>query len=368
MIKFLDVAAIHEPLVAELKATFARVLEKGQFILGEELAAFEQEFADYCGAAYCVGVGNGLDALSLSLRALGISAGDEVIVPAHTFIATWLSVVSCGAVPVPVEPDPCTFNIDPERIGAAITGKTSAIVPVHLYGSPADMANIQSIADQHGLAVVEDAAQSHGARYGDRRAGSLGTVAAFSFYPAKNLGALGDGGAVTTSDERIYRELLKLRNYGSVEKYQHETLGVNSRLDELQAAFLRLKLRHLDEWNAARASLAQHYMDRLAGVSRITLPASDNLQSNVWHLFVVRTKERDRLARTLADNGIQTVIHYPRAPMFQPAFCRQFPNAEVDFPITRQIQGEVLSLPMGPHLGPADVDVVCNQIVGALDP
>ncbi len=365
MIKFLDIKAMHDELGEGrgLESTFANVLKSNQFILGPELAAFEQEFAAYCGTAYCVGVGNGLDALTIILKALGISSGDEVIVPAHTFIATWLSVVECGATPVPVEPDPNTFNIDPDRIRAAITASTRAIVPVHLYGRPADMTAIQAIADEHGIPVIEDAAQSHGAASGPDRTGSLGIAAAFSFYPAKNLGALGDGGAITTSNRELFEKVLRYRNYGSVTKYQHETTGVNSRLDELQAAFLRLKLNHLEGWNAARRRVAKQYIDRLSGIANITIPQETNHLVHAWHLFVIKTDKRDMLANALGEQGIETVIHYPVAPMFQAAFKHRFPKAAQAFPITRQLQGQVLSLPMGPHLTTEDVDRVCDAIV-----
>jgi dTDP-4-amino-4,6-dideoxygalactose transaminase len=257
-VPFLDLKAAHAELRAELDAAYARVMDSGWFVLGDELAAFEAEFAAYCGARHCVGVGNGLDALHLILRAMQIGPGDEVIVPANTYIATWLAVSYAGAAPVPVEPDPRTFNLDPARVEAAVTPRTKAVMPVHLYGQPADVDAVREVAARHGLRVIEDAAQAQGARYRGRAAGSLADAAGFSFYPGKNLGAAGDAGAVTTDDDALAAELRRLRNYGSPAKYQHDVKGFNSRLDELQAAVLRVKLRRLDEWNARRAAVATY--------------------------------------------------------------------------------------------------------------
>ena len=347
-IPFLDLHAPQRELREELMSAFERVLDSGWYILGQEVAAFEKEFADYCKAAHCIGVGNGLEALHLILRAYGIGPGDEVIVPANTYIATWLAVSYAGAKPVPVEPDPRTYNIDPTRIEAAITKKTRALLPVHLYGQPANMDPINAIADHHGLKVIEDAAQAHGARYRERRVGSLGDAAGFSFYPGKNLGALGDGGAVVTNDATLAEQVRKLRNYGSRVKYHNEMKGFNSRLDELQAALLRVKLAVLEAWNARRQDVAARYRDALAD-SVLGLQYVPEWAEPVWHLFVVRHPSRDELQQKLLKAGISSMIHYPIPPHLQPAY------AEVDsgsgtFPITEAIHREVLSLPMGPHL------------------
>ncbi|HWS55301.1 MAG TPA: DegT/DnrJ/EryC1/StrS family aminotransferase, partial [Pyrinomonadaceae bacterium] len=275
-VPFLDLKAPYRELRAEMDEAARRVMESGWFILGEEVEAFEREFAELCGARHCVGVANGLDALHLVLRAMGIGEGDEVIVPSNTFVATWLAVSYAGATPVAVEPDPRTFNLDPERVEEAVTPRTRAVMPVHLYGRPAEMDAIGEVAARRGLRVVEDAAQAQGARYRGRRAGSLADAAGFSFYPGKNLGALGDAGAVVTDDDRLDAELRRLRNYGSPVKYRHDVKGVNSRLDEFQAAYLRAKLPRLDEWNERRARLARRYTEQLEGVPDLRLPAAAN--------------------------------------------------------------------------------------------
>lgn len=338
-------------------------MNSGWYILGEELEAFESEFAEYCGARYCVGVGNGLDALHLILRAYGIGPGDEVIVPAHTFIATWLAVTYSGAKPVPVETrDDAAYTISPELIEAAITPKTRAIIPVHLYGRPADMVPIKHVAAKHGLRVIEDAAQAHGARYQGCRAGSLGDAAAFSFYPAKNLGAFGDGGAITTSDAELAAQLRSLRNYGSSAKYVHDLLGLNSRLDPLQAAMLRIKLRHLDDWNARRLSRAECYRQRLTG-TKVLLPASDDGFESVFHLFVVRTPHRDKLQTSLKEVGIETLIHYPIPPHKQGAYGSMRGHV---LPVAERLSNEVLSLPMGPHLSTGEVEEVAYHVTRVL--
>ena len=320
-VPFLDLASLHAGLEDELTAAFHRVLRSGRYILGEEVEAFEEEFAGYCGARYCVGVGSGLDALHLILRAYGIGPGDEVIVPANTYIATWLAVSHAGAVPVPVEPDPRTYNIDPAGIPGAVTERTRAVIAVHLFGQPADMDPIVEVARSHGLVVIEDAAQAHGARYKGRRVGSLGDAAAFSFYPAKNLGALGDGGAVVTGDAALADRVRVLRNYGSREKYVHEVKGFNSRLDPLQAAFLRVKLKHLDVWNAGRSAVAAAYTRELAPLSPpLVLPAVHPDAEPVWHQYVVRCADRDGLRAHLARCGIETMVHYPIPPHRQRAY------------------------------------------------
>lgn len=360
-IPFLDLTASHAELRDELDDAYRRVLRSGRFVLGTELEAFESEFAAYCEAGHCIGVGNGLDALHLILRALGIGPGDEVIVPSNTFIATWLAVTYAGAKPVPVEPDEHTHNLDPDLIEAAVTGRTRAVVPVHLYGQPAAMDRINAIAAKHGLKVVEDAAQAHGARYGGRRAGGLGDAAAFSFYPAKNLGALGDGGAVVTDDAELAARLRRLRNYGSKLKYHNESKGFNSRLDELQAAFLRVKLNHLDSWNEKRKWVAGRYLAALAGCPQLTLPAVAEGADPVWHLFVVRHAQRDALRAALAEAGIDSLIHYPIPPHLQRAY-RSDGYSRHRLPVAEALAGEVLSLPIGPHIEQPHIEAVHRAV------
>jgi dTDP-4-amino-4,6-dideoxygalactose transaminase len=359
-VPFLDLNAQHVELRSELHEAFRRVLESGWFILGAEVEAFEREYARYCEADHCVGVANGLDALHLALLALGVGAGDEVIVPSNTFIASWLAVSQCGATPVPVEPDEATFTMNPELIEPAITAHTKVIMPVHLYGQPADLDPILAVASRHGLKVLEDAAQAHGARYKGQRVGRHGDAVAWSFYPTKNLGALGDGGAVTTDDPAIAERIRLLRNYGSKEKYVHEVRGFNSRLDPLQAAVLRAKLICLDRWNESRRALAGRYLEELAGTG-LGLPFAPDWAEPVWHLFVVRTQARDPLQRRLTQSGIATMIHYPVPPHLQSAYA-DLGFAEGDFPIAERMAGQLLSLPMGPHVDDRSV----RQIVGAL--
>ncbi|MFO1216876.1 MAG: DegT/DnrJ/EryC1/StrS family aminotransferase [Burkholderiaceae bacterium] len=362
MIRFLDLQRIHAGQRAALLAACERVIDGGQYVLGPEVEAFEAEFAAYCGVRHCIGVANGLDALELALRAWGIGPGDEVIVPSWTFIATWLAVSAVGATPVPVEPADGSFLIDPLRVEAAITPATRAIIAVHLYGAPADMAALAALARRHRLHLLEDAAQAHGARCGGRRAGALGDAAAFSFYPGKNLGALGDGGALTCDDDAFAQRVRRLRNYGSARKYVHEVAGRNSRLDELQAAVLRVKLARLDRENAHRRELAQAYQDGLgvglAGCA-LTLPAELPGRESVWHLYVVRTPQRDALQRALAAQGVETGIHYPVACHRQGAYAGRSWTA---LPRAEQLAAEVLSLPMGPHLSTADVRQVCAVV------
>jgi dTDP-4-amino-4,6-dideoxygalactose transaminase len=357
-IDFLNLKRVNEPHEAAIRDAVERVIGSGWYILGEQTAAFEREFAAYCGVAHCIGVANGLDALHLILRAYDIGEGDEVIVPSNTFIATWLAVSQTGARVVPVEPDERTCNLDPGRIEAAITPRTRAVMPVHLYGQPADMAPINQIARQHGLRVIEDAAQAHGARYQGRRVGGLGDAAGFSFYPGKNLGALGDGGAITTDDGTLAGALRKLRNYGSNIKYRHEITGVNSRLDELQSAILRTKLRHLDAENTRRSAAASTYLDALAGLP-LQLPHVHEEAEPVWHLFVVRTPDRDALQAHLRAQGIGTIIHYPLACHRQPAYSGERWPA---LPIAERLQSNVLSLPMAPYLSTADIRAVADSI------
>lgn len=359
-IPFLDLAAINNRYRFELETAFKRVLDSGWFILGRELENFETEFAAYCGTKHCIGVGNGLDALHLILRAMEIGSGDEVIVPSNTYIATWLAVSYAGATPVPVEPVVATFNIDSAGIEAAITPRTRAILAVHLYGQTADMDLINSVALKHGLCVIEDAAQAHGASFRGQRAGSLGNAAGFSFYPGKNLGALGDGGAVTTDDDGLAERVRVLRNYGSRVKYHNQVRGYNSRLDELQAAFLREKLKSLDLENAHRSQLARIYSDLLTGLD-IVLPQVPHWADPVWHLYVIRSAQRDALQQHLQQHGIGTMIHYPIPPHRQGAYT-DLNFSKNDFPISECIHEQVLSLPMGPHLNEQDVRTVCRVV------
>jgi dTDP-4-amino-4,6-dideoxygalactose transaminase len=358
-IPFLDLRKCYLELKAELDSVFQRVMDSGWYIHGEELKAFESEFAEYCNVKYCIGVGNGLDALHLILCTMDIGAGDEVIVPSNTFIATWLAVSYAGATPVPVEPDKATYNIDPNRIEEAITEKTKAIMPVHLYGQPADMDSILEIADKYRIKVIEDAAQAHGALYKKKRVGGLGDAAGFSFYPGKNLGAFGDGGAVTTNDPIIAEKVRQLSNYGSQVKYSHNIKGFNSRLDEIQAALLRVKLRHLDEWNARRRKIADKYLKKLAGQDYLILPQVPMFAEPVWHLFVIRTPERERLQKYLMDCGIQTLIHYPVPPHRQGAYNEL---SHLSFLVSEQIHKEVLSLPISPVMDENDVEYVWNAL------
>jgi len=359
-IPFLDLRSPHIELRAQLQEAFERVLDSGWYIQGNELKQFEDEFAQYCEAKHCIGVGNGLDALHLILRAYGIGEGDEVIVPSNTYIATWLAVSYAGAMPIPVEPDERTYNIDPSRIEAAITSRTKAIMPVHLYGQPADMDTINAIAKKHNLKVIEDAAQAHGALYKGRRVGTLGDAAGFSFYPGKNLGAIGDGGAVTTNDTQLAQKVRVLGNYGSHVKYHNEVKGYNSRLDELQAAMLRAKLKKLDEWNDRRKKIAATYLRDMAGF-KLVLPHVPEWANPVWHLFVVRSTQRDTLQNKLAESGIGTMIHYPIPPHLQPAYA-ELNYKPGDFPIAEVIHREILSLPMGPHLSAEGATAVAAAI------
>jgi len=360
MIPFLSVGATYTEIKAEIDAAVARVLESGWFLLGAELAAFESAFATYTGAQHCVGVANGLDALHLTLRAFGIGPSDEVIVPSNTYIATWLAVSMAGATPVPVEPDEATYNIDPARIEPAITRRTKAILAVHLYGQPADMDPILEIAGRHGLRVVEDAAQAHGARYKGQRVGGIGHVTDWSFYPGKNLGAFGDAGAITTDDEAVAEAVRALGNYGSRQKYVHDTKGYNSRLDELQAAVLGVKLAHLDAWNERRRRIANRYLAELAGLD-LVLPSVPGWAEPAWHVFVVRSRDREQVLNRLRAHGIGTVVHYPTPPHHQAAY------ADLDlkngrFPISEAIHREVLSLPIGPHLADDDVSAIIEAV------
>ena len=356
MIPFLDVGAAYHELKSEIDDAIHRVLDSGWYILGPEVEAFETEWAAYCGAAHAVGVANGLDALILALRSLDVRPGDEVILPSNTYIATWLAVTAVGARPVPVEPDPLTHNINPESIAAAITSATKVILPVHLYGQPADMDAIVALARQHGIYIIEDAAQAHGARIQGRRIGAHGDVVCWSFYPGKNLGALGDAGAVTTNRADLADRIRVLRNYGSRVKYVNEVQGLNSRLDPIQAAVLRAKLPHLDAWTDRRRTIAATYAEALKDTG-LLLPRVPNWADPVWHLYVVRTPNRDALQKRLTEAGVGTLIHYPIPPHMQSAY-RDMGLAANDLPLAKQLADEVLSLPMGPHLTEAEAQTV----------
>lgn len=361
-VPFLDLKAPIQEIQCETEQAIQRVLHSGWFILGPEVKKFEAAFAEYCEAKYCIGVANGLDALFLILKAYDIGPGDEVIVPSNTYIATWLAVSYTGATPVPVEPDVHTYNLDPAKIEVAITSKTKAILPVHLYGQPADMDPILALAEKYNLKVIEDAAQAHGAKYKDKCVGSLGDAAGFSFYPGKNLGALGDGGAITTNDPALAEKVRILRNYGSEVKYHNLYKGYNSRLDELQAAILIERLQKLDEWNQRRKAIAKDYFQAFQSKSCL-LPFVPEWADPVWHLFVVRHPDRDHLQQHLQNHGIGTVIHYPIPPHQQTAYAEM---NRLSFPVAEQIHREVLSLPIGPHLTPLQkgqvIQVVCDFI------
>lgn len=358
VVPFLDVHASYAELQSDIDRSIARVLESGRYILGDEVTKFEVEFAEFVGSSFCVSVGNGLDALRLALSAVGVCPGDEVIVPSHTFIATWLAISQCGAIPVPVEPEIGGFNIDPLEIEDAITERTKAIVVVHLYGQPARINEILQVAKKHGLRVVEDAAQAHGAAVSGRRIGSHSDAIAWSFYPSKNLGAFGDGGAVTLNDQQMATRIQRERNYGSEVKYVHQSKGINSRLDPLQATVLRVKLKHLDTWNQRRRELANLYIEGLAS-SECSVPTVANDSEPVWHLFVIRHNQRDRLQDFLTKSGIEVAVHYPIPPHAQAAYA----ELSLSFRRAEQLASEVLSLPIGPHLTANDVERVIGRIL-----
>lgn len=364
MIPFLDLKKINLQYQEELEAASRRVIESGWYILGSEVARFEKNYAEYCGTSHAIGVANGLDALTLILRGyleMGVmSHGDEVIVPANTYIASILAISEAGLVPVLVEPDKETFNIDPNKIEEKITPKTRAVMAVHLYGQAVAMEPIWELAKTHNLKVIEDSAQAHGARYNGKRVGSLGDASGFSFYPGKNLGALGDGGAVTTDDGELAEVIRALRNYGSHKKYENLYVGYNSRLDEMQAAFLDVKLKYLDRENEVRRKIARYYLDNIAN-PKISLPVCSDFDSHVWHLFVIRCKERDLLQRHLEENGIASMIHYPIPPHKQQAYRSM--NSE-HYPLTEAIHDEVLSLPISPVLTEEEAARICDIVNG----
>ena len=363
MIKFLDLKKINTPYETAFQEKLKSVLENGWYILGNEVAAFESDFANYCGTKHCIGVGNGFDALVLIFKGyvqLGkLQKGDEVIVPANTYIASILAILEADLIPVLVEPKLETYNLNPDLISQKITSKTKAILAVHLYGQLAEMDAINEIARQNNLLVIEDAAQAHGAISDFRKSGNVSNAAAFSFYPGKNLGALGDGGAVTTNDEALAKVIQSLRNYGSEEKYKNEYIGVNSRLDELQAAFLNVKLPNLDTENNVRKAVAKRYLSEIKN-DKIILPTVSlrgTKQSHVFHLFVIRTENREDLQQYLLENGIQTMIHYPVPPHKQKAFSNW---NHLSFPITEKIHNEVLSLPISPVMSMEEVDFIIS--------
>lgn len=360
-VPFLNLRPEINELQSQIEKAFHRVLDSGLFIMGKELEAFETEFAEFCECRHGIGVGTGLDALYLILRAYDVGPGDEVIVPAHTFIATWLAVSHTGAKPVPVDISQDDFNLDVTRIEPAITSRTKAIIAVHLYGQTAEMSAIQEIADRRGLKLIEDAAQAHGAICQGRRAGSLGHAAAFSFYPGKNLGAFGDGGAVTTNDRQLAERLRSLRNYGSLVKYQHTEKGINSRLDEMQAAFLRVRLQLLERSGQRRNQIAQQYREKLAKISGLILPVIQPGRTHVWHIYgVLSGAERNSLQKHLERQDISTLIHYPVPIHRSKAYISEY--GHLSFPVAEKVSAEVLSLPMGTHLSDDDVDYVCREI------
>ncbi|MGB7407542.1 MAG: DegT/DnrJ/EryC1/StrS family aminotransferase [Pontixanthobacter sp.] len=368
MIRFFDVKAGFAELSELITPRVDAIIANGPYIGGPACSAFEENFASFVGADRCVGCGNGLDALALALQAYGIGKGDEVIVPSHTYIATWLAVTANSARVVPVEPDTRTMLIETDDIAAAVTERTRAIIPVHLYGLPVDMPGIERLARKHGLKIIADAAQAHGAaiEIGNERQpiGAFGDVACWSFYPAKNLGAAGDGGAITTADNKVAERVRQLSNYGSSIKYHNELRGTNSRLDPVQAAILDVKLAALEEWNIRRNAIANRYFDALDGLDLI-LPPRISDRHSAWHQFVIRLNNRDAVARRLAERGIQTLIHYPVPPHLQPAYYDHRWKAGA-FPIAEHMADTVLSLPIGPHMAMDDVDTVCTVLAEIL--
>lgn len=366
MIPVLDVGASYTELKDEIDAAIKGILTSGWYIGGPSVEGFEEQFAQYSGASHCVGVGNGLEALALSLRALEIGSGDEVIVPANTYIATWLAVSMVGATPVPVEPYETSHCIDPTRIPAAISPRTRCIMPVHLYGHPCAMDEIMSIARAHDLLVVEDAAQAHGAAVGGRKIGSHGDVVAWSFYPTKNLGAFGDAGAVTTNRADVAERLRLLRNYGSEAKNVHEIKGLNSRLDPVQAAILSVKLRHLDEWQERRQQVARRYAELFDGSNRVIAPSVAPGARHAWHLYVIRVDQRDTVSERLARRGIASMPHYPTPPFLQQAYAEMRSDA-ARWPLSTRLAETVLSIPMGPHMQPGEVEQVAEAVLQAVE-
>lgn len=363
-VKFLDLRALYDEVQSDIEAAMLRSLRSGYYIGGPEVTNFENAYAEYCEVKYCIGVANGLDALKLALAALDVGPGDEIIVPSNTFIATWLAVSERGAKCIPVEPDPSTYNIDPALIENAITSKTRAIIPVHLYGQPANLAPILALAEAHRLPVIEDAAQAQGARYRERRIGGHGTLCAWSFYPGKNLGALGDAGAITTNDTALAERLRHLRNYGSPVRYQHDEQGYNSRLDPIQAAALAVKLNHLDRWNAQRAAIAARYKTAFTDTDLI-LPFVPDDVSPAWHLYCVQHEQRDALRTHLSEAGIETLIHYPIPPHLQPAYASEI-EGKRRYPEAEKIAERIFSLPIDPTMDSVKIDYVITSLLNAV--
>lgn len=360
-IPFLSFEGMHSPIKGALCNAFAKVLDSNWFVMGKELEQFETAYAIYNKVGFSVGVSNGLDAIHLALKVLGIGPGDEVIVPSNTYIATLLAVSYVGAIPVLVEPDIHTYNIDPEKIEAAITSSTKAIIPVHLYGQACEMEKIMAIAGKNHLFVIEDNAQSHGAVLNGKITGSIGHINATSFYPGKNLGALGDAGTVTTNDAELAHKVKVLRNYGSQKKYYNDVIGYNMRMDELQAALLSVKLPFLNGWIQDRRSIADSYNDLLAGTGNLVLPYATSATSHVYHLYVVRTDKRDALQSWLAENGIGTMIHYPVPPHLQEAY-RELGFSKGAFPVAEEIAATCLSLPLWPGMTKTDITYVAEKV------
>jgi dTDP-4-amino-4,6-dideoxygalactose transaminase len=360
-IPFLNLQAQHDKIREAVKHAFLRVYDRNWFILGKEVDAFEAEFAEFSGVRFCVSVANGLDAITLALQSVGIGNGDHVIVPAHTYFATWLAVTRCGAVPVPVDADPVTYNMDVDKISERISSRTRVILPVHLYGQPCNMTAIDELSKQSSLEIVEDNAQSHGAMWGEKRTGSFGIASATSFYPTKNLGALGDGGAVTTFDPEINEFIRRNRNYGFKDKDHASHQGMNSRLDEIQAAVLRIKMIYLEEWNQERRRIARLYLELLKETGDLVLPLSDKEAVHAYHLFVVQTARRDALKNYLAEKGVETKIHYPVPPHLQEAFAH-LKHKKGDFPVAEKLAAEVLSLPLWPGMNDGQVSEICDRV------
>lgn len=360
-IPFLSFDAMHDPISNELERAFKRVLNSKWYILGNELMQFEKQYAAWNETAYCAGTANGLDALILALRSLNIGKGDEVIVPANTYIATWLAVSAVGAKPVPVEPNELTYNINPDGIEAAFNTNTKAIIPVHLYGQACEMTRIMALAKKHHLSVIEDNAQAHGARYANQLCGSFGHINATSFYPGKNLGALGDAGAITTNNKILYERVLQLRNYGSIKKYVHEEIGLNSRLDELQAALLHVKLSYINHWNQQRIENANYYLKNLNENAHIILPKTDKNATHVYHVFMIQSERRDELQSHLQAKGIGTMIHYPTPPHLQKAYAN-LNYKKGQFHISEKIAERALSLPIYPGLKTDEMDYIIDEI------
>jgi dTDP-4-amino-4,6-dideoxygalactose transaminase len=360
-IPFLNFEPMHKLIRSEILKSFQDVYDSNWFVMGKKLELFEKEYADFNNTKYAIGVSNGLDALHLALKSLNVTKGDEVIVPSNTYIATALAVSYVGATPIFVEPDANTYNINPANIEVAVTSKTKAIMPVHLYGQACDMDAIMAIAKKHNLFVIEDNAQAHGATFNGKITGSFGNANGTSFYPGKNLGALGDAGAVTTNDEDLQKKITILRNYGSQKKYNNEVIGFNMRLDELQAAFLSIKLKHLTEWTKQRVEIANKYNRALKNIGDLILPMVHSSATHVYHLYVVKTKNRTELQKHLSDKGIGTLIHYPIPPHLQNAY--NFLNYKKgDFPIAEEIANTCLSLPIWPGMTDEDIDCVCNAV------